>query len=251
MNKSQTLAVVTGAGQGIGAAIARYLGARGDFVILASRNQAALATVGVEIGEAGGDYRVMVVDLSDPDNIARFVKNVLDEHGTPLTLVNAAGNSITKPALEVTPKEWDLIHDVHLRGTFFMCQGMGGPMGENGYGKIINLSSTWASNVTPGRSVYAIAKAGVSQLTSALAVEWASRGVRVNAVAPTTTITPRIEQRLESDPSLEERMRARVPMGRLGTVDDVARTVMFLASPESDFITGQTIYVDGGFQYAK
>ena len=247
----RTVAVVTGAGQGIGAAIATALAQRGDLVILASRDKNSLESVGQKISGEGGESVVMPVDLSMPADIRRFARSVLAEHGVPRTLVNAAGNSITKPALEVSPEEWDLIHDVHLRGTFFLCQGIGGPMGDAGYGKIINLSSTWASTVTPGRSIYACAKAGVSHLTSALAVEWAPRGVRVNAIAPTTTTTPRIEKRIQDDPELGQVMRDRIPLGRLGTVLDVADAALFLASPESDFITGHTLYVDGGFQHAK
>ncbi|HUO45656.1 MAG TPA: glucose 1-dehydrogenase [Acidimicrobiia bacterium] len=246
-----TVSVVTGAGQGIGAAIATTLAARGDRLVLASRNVDSLTEVAEEIGRAGGHASVVPLDVSDPANIERFTAQVLAEHGTPTVLVNAAGNAIAKTALDVTVEDWDFVHNVHLRGTFFVCQGLGRAMTEAGYGKIINLSSTWAVTVAPGRSVYAAAKAGVSHLTAALAVEWARLGVRVNAIAPSATLTPRMEERLRQDPARAEYFRERIPLGRLATPEDMTGAVLFLSSPQSDFITGQTLLIDGGWQYAR
>jgi len=245
------LSVVTGGGQGIGAAIATALATRGDRLILASRNVESLTGVAEEIKRSGGQASVVPLDVSEPGDIERFTAQVLVEHGTPTVLVNAAGNAIAKTALEVTLEDWDFVHNVHLRGTFFVCQGLGRAMTEAGYGKIINLSSTWAVTVAPGRSVYAAAKAGVSHLTAALAVEWARFGVRVNAIAPGATVTPRMEERLRQDPARAEYFRDRIPLGRLATPEDITGAALFLSSPDSDFITGQTLLIDGGWQYAR
>lgn len=245
------LSVITGGGQGIGAAIAHALAKRGDHVILASRNLESLNEVAGEIKDSGGRASVLGLDVSDPSDIDRFTEELLLTHGTPTVLVNAAGNAISKTALEVTVDDWDFVHDVHLRGCFFVSQGLGRAMIEAGYGKIINLSSTWAVTVAPGRAVYAAAKAGVSHLTAALAVEWAPHGVRVNAIGPSATKTPRMQERLKKDPEREAYLRSRIPLGRIATPEDITGAALFFSSPESDFITGQTLLIDGGWQYAK
>ena len=247
MKSAQTVSVVVGASQGIGEAIAIALAARGDRLVLASRDEDGLRSVAKKVATEGGTSDVVTVDLSDPSDIERFVGDVVRSFGLPRVLVNASGNSISKPALDVTVADWDRVHDLHLRGTFFLNVEVARVMIESGYGKIVNLCSTWSEAVTPGRSVYAAAKAGIRHLTAALAVEWAQRGVRVNAVAPGITLTPRTEERFASDPDRLEFHLQRIPMGRIGTPGDVVGAVEFLTSEASDFITGQTLFVDGGF----
>jgi 2-deoxy-D-gluconate 3-dehydrogenase len=191
------------------------------------------------------------VDVTSVASIRGFADRIAEELGPPTILVNSAGASITKPALEVTEEEWDLVHDVDLRGTFFSCQAFARSMLGSGYGKIVNLGSTWGATVGVNRSTYSAAKAGVHHLTAALAAEWAPAGIRVNAVAPTTTRTPRVARRYAMDPERERYALDRIPLGRLAEPEDVAGAVLYLASPASDYVTGHTLFVDGGWHLAK
>jgi NAD(P)-dependent dehydrogenase (short-subunit alcohol dehydrogenase family) len=246
------LAVVVGGNQGIGAAIAVALARAGCRLVIAARDEQRLAQARQDAEQAGGaDVDARFLDVTSVDGIREFASAVIAEHEVPTVLVNSAGGAIHKPILEVSVEDWDRIMATHLRGTFFVGQAFGKAMVEHGYGKIINLSSTWASTYVPGRSVYATAKAGVSHLTTAMAVEWAHAGVNVNAIAPTSTTTPRVVERMASDPDNTQYMLARIPMGRFATPDDIVGAALFLASPASDFVTGQTLYVDGGWQHAK
>jgi len=244
------LAVVIGASEGIGHAVAAAMARAGARVVLAGRSVDRLRKAHSEF-EVSDDLDAVQIDVAQPDSIAAASAEIEKRHGAPTILFNSAGYSINKPALDVTVADWDAVHDVQLRGTFFSCQAFARSMAAAGYGKIINVSSTWAATVAPGRSVYCIAKAGVSQLTAALGTEWAPLGIRVNAIGPTATVTPAIEARLASDPAREEYLRSRIPMGRLATVDDMVGAAMFLAGPASDFITGQTLFVDGGWVGSK
>jgi len=241
------LAVVIGASEGIGAAIAMGLGQAGSKVVLAGRSAERLRATADTMRSMGHHTHVQTVDARDPDQIKRFCAGVLREHGPPSILVNSMGGTLFKPAIDVEPEEWDTIQETHLRGTFFACTAFATAMADEGYGKIVNLSSTFATAVVAGRSVYAAAKAGISQLTSALALEWAPLGIRVNAVAPGATRSPRVERWLADNPGLEDRMVQGIPLGRIAEPADVVGPALFLASPMSDFVTGQTLLVDGGW----
>jgi 2-deoxy-D-gluconate 3-dehydrogenase len=243
--------VVIGAGQGIGSAIAVALGRAGAEVVLAGRARDRLKATAEVLADVGATVGLQEVDVSSPESIERLCTAVLGSYTVPTVLVNSAGAGEPRDAFDVTPEDWDLIHNVHLRGTFFSCQAFGRAMARRGYGKIINLSSTWAATVGARRSVYCAAKAGVSHLTSALAVEWAPLGIRVNALAPTATTTPALEKRLAGDPERESYLRSRIPLGRLATPEDVVGASIFLATPASDFVTGHTLFVDGGWKTAK
>jgi 2-deoxy-D-gluconate 3-dehydrogenase len=249
-----SLSIVTGGSQGIGAGIAARLAASGSDVVLVGRDEARLTSTAatVRAGAANGvSVSTRRIDVSDVDDLRSGMSAIVSELGTPRLLVNSAGGSLKRAALEVTPEEWDTVLDTHLRGTFFACQAVAKAMASAGYGKIVNLSSIWASTVSPDRSVYAAAKAGVGHLTAALAVEWAPLGIRVNAVAPAATYTPRVVARHEQDPTAARRTEERIPLGRLADVADVVEAVAYLASPESDFVTGHSLYVDGGWRFAK
>jgi NAD(P)-dependent dehydrogenase (short-subunit alcohol dehydrogenase family) len=248
---ASAVAVVIGASGGIGAAVAVGLGRCGAEVVLGGRSRDGMARTAEQVTAVGGRAHVETVDVRNTEEIARFAATVADGYGTPRVLVNSMGGALYKPALDVTVEEWDDLHSTHLRGAFFACQAFAPGMRDAGYGKIVNMSSTWAFTVAHGRSVYASAKAGLGHLTSALALEWAPFGIRVNAVAPTTVRTPRVEERLIAEPEAEQYAVSRIPLGRLGTTDDVVGPVLFLAGRSSDFVTGHTLLVDGGWVTAK
>ncbi|SLN42367.1 SDR family NAD(P)-dependent oxidoreductase [Oceanibacterium hippocampi] len=243
--------LVIGGAQGIGAAIAIALARAGGSLVIAGRHHDRLAATASAIEASGGKVTRAVVDVADVDSIGALAAGLGEQGLSPSILVNCAGLGGMGSAFEVTPEQWDGIHDVHLRGTFFACQAFGRRMADDGYGKIINLSSTWATTVGVGRSVYCAAKAGVSHLTAALATEWAPHGIRVNALAPTATLTPTIEQRLKEHPEREAYLRDRIPLGRLALPEDIAGGAVFLASPASDFVTGHTLDIDGGWRFSK
>jgi NAD(P)-dependent dehydrogenase (short-subunit alcohol dehydrogenase family) len=244
------LAVITGASEGIGRAFAQAYPRAGAEVVLASRRPEQLLEVQRAIEGEGGKAHTIAADLSRMADIRALVSEVSAlARGTirPLLLVNNAGFAFNKPALEVTEEDWDRVVDLHAKGTFFCSQGLAPLMIERGYGKIINLSSTWSASTDVGRSVYGLAKAAVSYMTTALSTEWAPLGVRVNAIAPTATLTDHTKRNLGAKPALAERSLARIKLGRFAEPADLVGAALFLASPASDFITGHTLFVDGGW----
>ncbi len=246
-----TLSVVIGAADGIGAAVAIGLAAAGSNLVLASRSTDRLAETADAARAQGVEVAVEGLDASDPESIRSLAQKVLVDHGTPRVLVNGMGGMLTKPALDVTVDEWDQLIDTHLRGTFLCSQAFAPAMIQAGYGKIVNFSSTFAYTAADQRSVYSIAKAGISQLTAALSLEWSSKGVLVNAVAPAATATPRVRAFMDANPGREEATVAKIPLGRIGEPEDAVGPTLFLASTMSDFVTGHTLMVDGGWVTAK
>ena len=239
------LIVVTGASEGIGRAFAEHFAAAGAQLVLASRRKEKLDEVRRAIG---GNAEVVVTDVTRIADIARLADAVgALAKDRKLVLVNNAGFGHTKAALDVTEEEWDRLHDTHVKGTFFCCQKIGALMLERGYGKIVNLSSSWSAATDAGKSAYGAAKAAVSHLTAALSTEWAPRGVRVNAIAPTATLTDFVKKTFAASPERAERLKSRIKLGRFAETSDLLGAALFLASSASDFVTGQTIFVDGGF----
>ena len=237
------IAVVTGASEGIGRGLAIGLAEAGADVILASRRLDVLEEVRSDITERGGEADIMELDVTDLDSI-RVAHHSLADRGLDI-LVNNAAVSVNRDAWEISEDDWKAVMDTGPKGVFFCSQILGSVMRDRGYGKIINLSSTLSRGVVPGASVYATSKAAISHLTRALATEWASSGVRVNALAPASTMTP--SRAAVMTPERKANLKARIPLGRLGTIDDLVPAAVFLAGPDSDFITGQTLYVDGGW----
>lgn len=243
------VAVVTGASEGIGQGLALTIAEAGADVIVASRREERLHAAKIEIEKLGRRCQVFRLDVTDLENIRALKAFAKERFGKVDILVNAAAFTVTKPAWEVTEVDWDTMLDVSLKGLFFCCQAVGELMREQQYGKIINISSTFSRSLILGRSVYAALKAGVSHLTDALATEWAKDGIRVNALAPTATETPTRMNLLQGE--RRGAMLSRIPLGRFATIDDFAGAVIFLASPASDFVTGHTLFVDGGWVAAS
>jgi gluconate 5-dehydrogenase len=203
------------------------------------------------IHETGACADFENVDVRVPERIEVFSKTVVDRHGAPTILVNSMGGTLIKEMRDVTVDEWDNLHHTHLRGAFLTCRAFADGMAKRGYGKIINLSSFSAFRGNRSRGVYSVAKAGLNHLTSVLASEWGPAGIRVNGIAPMTTRTPRASKQLAKEPQREAEITKHVPLGRLATPEDMVGPALFLASPLSDFVTGQTLVVDGGSMMAR
>ena len=244
------LAVITGASDGIGRAFALAYARSGAEVVLVSRTPERLRDVLHAVGAARGRGHIFRGDVGRVDDIhiiEQEVAGLIKGRDLALVLVNCAGFGHTKPALEITEQDWDQIMDVHAKGTFFCSQALGRLMTERGYGKIINLSSTWSASTDMGKSVYGAAKASVSYLTAALSNEWAPLGVRVNAIAPTATLTESTARAFGENQARAQRLLSRIKLGRFAQPSDLVGAAIFLASAASDFITGHTLFVDGGW----
>jgi 2-deoxy-D-gluconate 3-dehydrogenase len=244
------LIVVTGASEGIGRVFAESFSRAGASLVLVSRRPEKLEEVRRAIVDRGGDATVVPADVRDIATIravAEAVRLLVQGDQRKLILVNNAGFGFTKPALAVTEQDWNVVFDTHAKGAFFCSQQIAPLMIERGYGKIINLSSTWSVATLSGKSVYCAAKAAVSHLTAALSTEWAPLGVRVNALAPGTTTTDSANERILREPERFEAMRSRVKLGEFANPSDLVGPAIYLASAASDYVTGQTLLVDGGY----
>lgn len=238
--------LITGSGKGIGRGIAIAAAQMGAKVLLNSRTPADLEEVASEIHANGGEAEPVVFDVSKMDDIARGAQAAIEVWGRIDVLVNNAGTNRPKPALELSEEDWDAIYDLNLKGLFFLTQTLVKPMIARKSGKIINISSTMGLVGGPLRTAYSGSKGGVVLLTKGLAVEWAPHNVTVNAVAPAFTRTPLADVLLQRKEFYEDVVR-RIPMGRVGEVDEVVGAVLFLASEAANWVTGQTIAVDGGW----
>lgn len=244
------LIIITGASDGIGRVFALAYSRAGAETVLISRRREKLIETQQLIAAEGGVAHVVPADISSVDQVIALPKSIgeiLDRRELKLVLVNNAGFGFTKAALEVTESDWDQLFDLQLKGTFFICQAIGRLMIERGYGKIINLSSTWSASTDMGKSTYGAAKAGVSYLTAALSTEWAPLGIRVNAIAPTTTLSENTRRTMSENPERAKALLGRIMLGRFAEPEDLVGAAIFLASSASDFMTGQTVFVDGGW----
>jgi len=239
-------ALVTGAGRGIGRGLALAFAEAGADVALNARTQPDLAAVAREIEALGRRAIVLQGDVSSAKSARDAVERAIGELGQLDVLLNAAGTAVRGPAEDVTEEQYDRMLNVNLRGTYFACQAAGRHMLERGSGSIVNIGSLTTSFGLPLRSVYAATKGAVGQLTKTLAVEWAGRGVRVNCIAPGWILTP-LTQPVHDDPKQSDWITGRTPMGRWGTPEDLQGAAVYLASNASAFMTGQTLYIDGGF----
>jgi NAD(P)-dependent dehydrogenase (short-subunit alcohol dehydrogenase family) len=243
---SGRVAIIMGGSRGIGLAIAEGLASAGAAVIIGNRNAVQGEQAAEMLRRKKLKAHALPVDVSSRESVGKMVSAVLGKFHQIDILVNSAAVILRKPIVEITDEEWDSLVDTNLKGTFICCQEVGRQMIERRQGKIINISSNIIQPLQPGRGVYAITKAGLTQLTRVLAFEWAQYNVHVNAIAPGPTITDLNRKFFEERP---EDLKARVqsmPIGRMGQPQDHVGAALLLASSASDFITGQTIFVDGG-----
>lgn len=238
--------VVTGGSRGIGRAIAEGFAARGANVLICSRTQESVDAALKEMQDAGLKADGVACDVSDEQQILTTVQTAISRLGHIDTLVNVAGVNRRKRAETVTADDYDFILDTNLRGAFLMSREVGKHMIERKSGSQINIESlnTWMP--LKGVLPYAMSKFGMQGMTRGLALEWGRHGVRVNSLAPGFILTD-LTRKLWSDPEMQAWNQANAPLGRLGEPEDMVGTVIFLASKASAFMTGQTLYVDGGF----
>lgn len=240
------VALVTGASRGLGEAIATGLARAGAAIAACGRAAADLERVCSEIRAGGGKAEPFQVDVLDRVSVQDGAARILSAFGRVDILVNNAGVNVRKPVLELSEGEWDLVLGTNLKGYFLVAQAVVPQMIERGRGKVINMASIMGTVVLPNQLAYACSKGGVVQMTKVMAVEWAKSGVTVNAIGPTYFETPLVAQ-LRNDPVRFQFISDRTPMGRWGQPEELVGTAVFLASRASDFITGQTIFVDGGW----
>lgn len=241
------IVVVTGGSRGIGRAIAEGFVREGACVALCSRNPEEVAAAVAELsGGAEGRVYGRAVDTSDIPAQCAFLREVTARFGRIDILVPNAGVQFPKPSLDVTEADWDATLDINLKGYFFGAQFAAEDMIRRGApGAIVFVGSVNAVTVVPGQTAYAASKAGISHMTELLGREWARSGIRVNCVAPGSVPT-RINAEIYKDRALERAMEEKIPMGRRGGVQEIADAVLYLASDRASYITGQTLFVDGG-----
>ena len=245
---SGRVALVTGGASGIGLAVVRHLAARGAKVAIADVNMesaesAAAALEGAELACSG--VIAVKVDVRDPDEVADMVDTVTARYGKLDILVHSAGVGIERGFLDTSPEEWRRLIDIDLSGTFYCGQAASRHMVTNGYGRIVNLSSTAGLRGGTGRAAYGAAKGGVIALTKVMAVELAPHGITANALAPGAVETPLVAA-MHSDETRRV-YRAGIPLDRYGSPEEIASAAAFLASEQAGYVTGQVLGVDGGF----
>ncbi|MBP1934703.1 SDR family NAD(P)-dependent oxidoreductase [Ammoniphilus resinae] len=239
------VALVTGAGRGIGKALAIGLAEAGANVVLVARSEGDLRGVAEEIERLGRKAYPIRADITEMDNLDKILQTTLKWADTIDILVNNAGTNIRTPAHHVTNEEWEMLMQLNLKSAFFLSQKVAQVMQSNGGGKIINISSVAGHVSLRTGVVYGATKAAMIQMTKNLAVEWAPYGITVNSIGPWYFRTPITEKLLDKKEYLQD-ILVRTPMKRIGVLEELVGPVVFLASDGANYITGQTLFVDGG-----
>jgi NAD(P)-dependent dehydrogenase (short-subunit alcohol dehydrogenase family) len=240
------VAIVTGGARGIGRAITTRFLEQGATVVIADRDLANAEATAGELAPIG-PVSAAALEVTDWAAVDRLMSDVVAEHGRLDICVNNAGVQAIAPSLEMTQEAWDNVVSVNLTGVFICAQAAGRRMVDAGRGAIINMASAAAVLAIPGRAPYCATKAAVIALTKVLAVEWADKGVRVNALGPGWVQTDLVRAAIDAGRLSEEDIARRTPLGRLAEPDEIADAALFLASDRSTYFTGQTLFPDGGF----
>ena len=240
------VALITGGASGIGQAIALMFAREGADVCIADKNLAGAKATAQEVEKIGRKSLAVQVDVTKLSDLDKMVASTINQFGKIDILVNDAGVGLIRPVLEVTEADWDAVLNVNLKGLFFATQRVLPHMLRQGKGKVINIASSWAPVGYRNASVYTVSKAGVVSLTKTFALELAPKKINVNAIGPAFTETP-LTKPLMDDPELFQSFLKEIPLGRIAQPEDIAAAAVYLASDESDFVTGHTLFVDGGF----
>jgi NAD(P)-dependent dehydrogenase (short-subunit alcohol dehydrogenase family) len=240
------VAMVTGGTRGLGEVMSIALAKAGANVAICGRDAEGLKRVPERIKALGRNSSGFFMDVTSKVSVEIGIEKILDHFGKIDILVNNAGINYRVPVLEFPEDAWDLIINTNLKSCFLVSKAVVPQMIEREYGKIINMSSILGTVALPHQVAYAASKGGVDQITKVMALEWAKHGVRVNAIGPTYFETELVSQ-IHNDPERFNFIKERTPMGRWGHPEELEGLVIFLASTASDFITGQTVYIDGGW----
>lgn len=241
------VAIVTGGGRGIGKAIALAYARAGADIAVVARTGEEIAQTATQIEGMGRKGLPVQADVSDPGDVNRLVKTVLESFGQVDILFNAAGLRAVGPSEELPYADWKNVIDVNLTGSFLCSQGVAEPMKEAGYGKIIMVGSMQAHSGAPFRAAYIASKTGLVGLARGLGVEWAKYGINVNVLSPGYFETDIILHQVKIGQLDLEAIKRRTPMERIGKMEDLIGPAIFLASEESDFMCGQSLIIDGGW----
>jgi NAD(P)-dependent dehydrogenase (short-subunit alcohol dehydrogenase family) len=243
---SHRVAVVTGASSGIGRAMAGALADAGAGVVLVARRISELESAAVEIRKRGGEAVAITADLGIRGELPAIAKRCRRALGPVAIVVNAAGINLREPAGEISPASWDRTVDLNLAVPFFFSREFIADMRAREYGRIINIASLQSSRAFPNGLAYGASKGGVCQLTRAMAEAWSAHGVMCNAIAPGFFPTE-LTASVFSDPEAASKVARQTAMGRNGRLEDLCGITVFFASAASNYVTGQTLHIDGGF----
>ncbi|BCV24890.1 SDR family NAD(P)-dependent oxidoreductase [Gelria sp. Kuro-4] len=240
------VAIVTGGNRGLGFAIAETLAEAGAQVVIIARNQEENEKAVAKVTSRGLRCSGVSADVTDTVSVQQAVGSILDQFGKIDILVNSAGVDITVPATEATEEQWRKIMDTNLKGAFFFCQLVGRSMVERRKGKIVSIASILSQVVKVNEALYGASKGGLVQMSRCLAAEWAPYNINVNVISPGSVPTELNRTYLSVEENRQRNLR-KIPMGRLGTPAEIAGVALFLVSDLASYVTGQNIFVDGGW----
>ena len=242
------VAIITGASKGIGKGIAVRYAQEGAAVVLASRAMDLLTPIASQINQEGGKALAWEVDVTQFESVSTMVDKSVEQFGRLDIMVNNAGISMAHPSEELSPQDWQRALDTDLSGVFYGCQCAARKMIPQGGGCIINITSVYGIVAAPGRAAYCASKAACNMLTKVLAIEWAKKNIRVNAIAPGYIRTELVQGVIDKGMLPIGAIEKRTPLGRIGEVEELLGLSVYLASDESGFMTGSVVNIDGGWE---